>query len=128
MTSAVSGVLTQRLARVLCKQCKTPFYASLADYYAAGYAETDLQGLDVSRLYRANGCRTCSSTGYYGRMLLGEVMPMTEEIQRMIIEQRSILAMERQAVEQGMRTLRQDGLRKAITGYTTLEEVLRVVA
>ena len=128
VTSAVSGVLTQRLARVLCKQCKTPFDASLADYYAAGYAETDLQGLDVSRLYRANGCRTCSNTGYYGRMLLGEVMSMTEEIQRMIIEQRSILAMERQAVEQGMRTLRQDGLRKAITGYTTLEEVLRVVA
>ena len=128
VTSAVSGVLTQRLARVLCKQCKTPFDASLADYHAAGYHETDLKGLDVSRLYRANGCRTCSSTGYYGRMLLGEVMPMTEEIQRMIIEQRSILAMERQAVEQGMRTLRQDGLRKAVAGYTTLEEVLRVVA
>jgi type IV pilus assembly protein PilB len=128
VTSAVSGVLTQRLARVLCDRCKTPFDASLADFYAAGYKETDLEGLDVSRLYRANGCRTCSNTGYYGRMLLGEVMLMTEEIQRMIIEQRSILAMERQAVEQGMRTLRQDGLLKAIAGYTTLEEVLRVVA
>ena len=128
VTSAVSGVLTQRLARVLCMQCKTPFDASLADYYAAGYKESDLEGLDVSRLFRANGCRTCANTGYYGRMLLGEVMPMTEEIQRMIIEQSSILAMERQAVEQGMRTLRQDGLRKAIAGYTTLEEVLRVVA
>ncbi|MGH8989527.1 MAG: GspE/PulE family protein, partial [Acidimicrobiales bacterium] len=128
VTSAVSGVLTQRLARVLCSRCKVAYNASLADFYAAGYKETDLEGLDVSRLCRAAGCSTCSNTGYYGRMLLGEVMTMTEEIQRMIIEQRSILAMERQAVEQGMRTLRQDGLRKAISGYTTLEEVLRVVA
>jgi type IV pilus assembly protein PilB len=128
VNSAVTGVLTQRLARVLCEKCKAPFDASLADFYAAGYKESDLEGLNISHLYRANGCRTCANTGYFGRMLLGEVMVMTEEIQRMIIEQRSILAMERQAVEQGMRTLRQDGLRKAIAGYTTLEEVLRVVA
>ncbi|HTX62590.1 MAG TPA: GspE/PulE family protein, partial [Acidimicrobiales bacterium] len=128
VTSAVSGVLTQRLARVLCERCKAPYDASLTDFYSAGYKEADLEGLDVSRLFHAAGCRTCGTTGYYGRMLLGEVMPMSEEIQRMIIEQRSILSMERQAVEQGMRTLRQDGLRKAIAGYTTLEEVLRVVA
>ena len=128
VTSAVSGVLTQRLARVLCDRCKTPFSASLTDFYAAGYREGDLEGVDVSTLYRANGCQTCSNTGYFGRMLLGEMMPVTEEIQRMIIEQRSILSIERQAVEQGMRTLRQDGLRKAIAGLTTLEEVLRVVA
>ncbi|MDA8312082.1 MAG: type II/IV secretion system protein [Actinomycetota bacterium] len=128
VTSAVSGVLTQRLARVLCERCKVPFDASTADFYAAGYKDADLEGLDISRLYRASGCATCANTGYFGRMLLGEMMPMTEEIQRMIIEHQSILAMERQAVDQGMRTLRQDGLRKAIAGYTTLEEVLRVVA
>jgi type IV pilus assembly protein PilB len=128
VTSAVSGVLTQRLARVLCDRCKVPFDASLADFHAAGYKDDDLEGLDVSRLFRANGCHTCANTGYYGRMILSEVMPMSEEIQRMIIEQRSILAMEREAVNQGMRTLRQDGLRKAIAGFTTLEEVLRVVA
>ena len=128
VTSAVSGVLTQRLARVLCERCKLPFDASPADFHAAGYKDGDLEGIDVTRLYRANGCPTCANTGYFGRMLLGEFMPMTEEVQRMIIEHQSILAMERQAVEQGMRTLRQDGLRKAIAGYTTLEEVLRVVA
>ena len=128
VTSAVSGVLTQRLARVLCERCKVPFDSSPADFNAAGYKDADLDGLQTSRLYRASGCGTCANTGYYGRMLLSEVMPMTEEIQRMIIEHQSILAMERQAVEQGMRTLRQDGLRKAIAGFTTLEEVLRVVA
>ena len=127
VTSAVGGVLTQRLARVLCERCKAPYSASLTDFYASGYREVDLEGLDVSTLYRAAGCRTCSHTGYHGRMLLAEVMPITEEIERMIIEQQSIVAVERQAVEQGMRTLRQDGLRKALAGFTTLEEVLRVV-
>jgi len=127
VTSAVTGVLTQRLARVLCTKCKTPFDASTADFLAAGYKESDLEELDTSSLWRANGCRTCSHTGYYGRMILCEVMPMTEEIERMIIEQQSIVAMERMAVEQGMRTLRLDGLIKALAGYTTLEEVLRVV-
>jgi type IV pilus assembly protein PilB len=127
VTSAVGGVLTQRLARILCEKCKTPYSASLTDFYAAGYREVDLEGLDVSTLYRAAGCRTCSHTGYHGRMLLAEVMPISEEIERMIIEQQSIVAIERQAVEQGMRTLRQDGLRKALAGFTTLEEVLRVV-
>ena len=127
VTSAVGGVLTQRLARVLCERCKTPYDASPTDFYAAGYRESDLEGLDSSTLYRANGCRSCSHTGYHGRMVLAEVMQVTEEIERMIIEQQSIVAMERQAVEQGMRTLRQDGLLKALMGVTTLEEVLRVV-
>ncbi len=127
VTSAVSGVLTQRLARVLCERCKTPYASSPADFHAAGYREEDLEGLDISTLYRANGCRACSHTGYYGRMVLAEVMQVTEEIERMIIEQQSIVAMERQAVEQGMRTLRYDGLLKALMGTTTLEEVLRVV-
>jgi type IV pilus assembly protein PilB len=127
VTSAIGGILTQRLARILCERCKVAYDASLTDFYAAGYKEVDLEGMDVSTLYRATGCRTCSHTGYYGRTVLAEVMPMTEDIERMIIEQQSIVAMERTAVEQGMRTLRKDGLIKALQGKTTLEEVLRVV-
>ncbi|MHB1584959.1 MAG: GspE/PulE family protein, partial [Acidimicrobiales bacterium] len=127
VTSAVGSVLTQRLARVLCAQCKEPFEASEKDFLAAGYREEDLEVVDTSVLYRAMGCRNCSHTGYYGRMVLAEVMNMTEEITRMIIEQESIVNIERMACSQGMRTLRQDGLLKAVSGKTTLEEVLRVV-
>jgi len=127
VTSAVGTVLTQRLARVLCNVCKEPFEASEKDFYAAGYTESDIEGLDISTLYRAVGCRTCANTGYSGRMVLAEVMNVTEEIDRMIIEQASIADIERKACEQGMRTLRADGLRRAVQGYTTLEEVLRVV-
>jgi len=127
VTSAVGSVLTQRLARVLCTVCKEPYDASEKDFYAAGYSETDIEGLDTSTLYRAVGCRTCGHTGYTGRMVLAEVMNVTEEIDRMIIEQASIASIERKACEQGMRTLRSDGLLRAVQGMTTLEEVLRVV-
>ncbi len=127
VTSAVGTVLTQRLARVLCNVCKEPFEATEKDFYAAGYIEADIEGLDISTLHRAVGCRTCGSTGYSGRMVLAEVMNVTEEIDRMIIEQASIANIERKACEQGMRTLRADGLLRAVQGFTTLEEVLRVV-
>ncbi|MGH8996259.1 MAG: ATPase, T2SS/T4P/T4SS family [Acidimicrobiales bacterium] len=127
VTSAVGSVLTQRLARVLCTVCKEPYAASEKDFFAAGYSDTDIEGLDTSTLHRAVGCRTCGNTGYIGRMVLAEVMNVTEEIDRMIIEQDSIESIERKACEQGMRTLRADGLMRAVQGHTTLEEVLRVV-
>lgn len=127
VTSAIGGVLTQRLARTLCDQCKEPVEASEKDFLAAGYHEEDLEEIDTSTLYKAVGCRHCSHTGYLGRMVLAEVMDMTEEIDRMIIEQASIVDIERMAVDQGMRKLRNDGLLKAVAGQTTLEEVLRVV-
>jgi type IV pilus assembly protein PilB len=127
VTSAIGSVLTQRLARVLCPQCKEPFEASEKDFIAAGYHEADLEAYDLTKLYRAVGCRACSHTGYHGRTVLAEVMNMTEEVDRLVIEQAPIVNIERQAIEQGMRTLRQDGLQKALAGETTLEEVLRVV-
>jgi len=127
VTSAVTGVLTQRLTRVLCKHCKERYDSSMADFLTAGYKEEDLEGMDTSTLYRAVGCRSCSHTGYLGRMVLAEVMSMSEEINRMIIEKEPVVNIERAACAQGMRTLRHDGLLKAIDGSTTLAEVLRVV-
>jgi type IV pilus assembly protein PilB len=82
----------------------------------------------MTKIYRAVGCSACSNTGYRGRKALAELLPMTEEIERMIIEGGSVDDIHRLAVKQGMVTLRQSGLRKAIEGETTLEEVLRVVA
>ena len=127
VTSAVGSVLTQRLARILCPVCKEPYEASEKDFFGAGYGESDIEGLDITTLHRAVGCRTCGHTGYSGRMVLAEVMNVTEEIDRMIIDQDSIASIERKACEQGMRTLRADGLLRAVQGVTTLEEVLRVV-
>jgi type IV pilus assembly protein PilB len=127
VTSALGSVLTQRLARVLCPNCKEEYEATEQDFIAAGYTVADLELVPSTTLHRAVGCRNCGHTGYQGRMVLSEVMNMSEEIDRMIIGQSSIVDIERKACEQGMRTLRQDGLLKAVSGLTTLEEVLRVV-
>jgi type IV pilus assembly protein PilB len=129
VTSAVSGVLAQRLARRLCMHCKEAFEPTEADITSAGWKMEEVEALGgMPKVYRAVGCSACSNTGYRGRKALAELLPMTEEIERAIIEGGSVEEIHRIAVGQGMCTLRQSGLRKAIEGETTLEEVLRVVA
>lgn len=129
VTSSLSGVLAQRLARRLCVHCKDAYVPSESDIIAAGWTFSEVEAAgDISKLYRAVGCSACSNTGYRGRKALAELMPMTEEIDRMVIEGGSVNDIHRTAVAQGMVTLRQSGLRKVIEGETTLEEVLRVVA
>jgi len=129
VTSALSGVLAQRLARRLCIHCKEAYEPTEADIVAAGWSleEVDTVG-GMGKVYRSVGCSACSNTGYRGREALAELLPMTEEVERMIIEGGSMEEIHRLGVSQGMVTLRQSGLRKAIEGETTLEEVLRVVA
>ena len=129
VTSALSGVLAQRLARRLCVHCKEAYEPTEADIAAAGWTVEEVEAVgDMSKVFRAVGCSACSNTGYRGRKALSEFMPMTEEIERLIIEGGSVEDIHRLAVAQGMLTLRQSGIRKAIEGETTLEEVLRVVA
>ncbi|MHB1711745.1 MAG: GspE/PulE family protein [Acidimicrobiales bacterium] len=132
VTSSLTGVLAQRLARRLCVHCREPYDVTEADIVAAGWKAGEMESIDGTagdrQFYRATGCSACSNTGYRGRKALAELMPMTEEIERMIIEGGSVDDIHRMAVSQGMVTLRQSGLRKAAEGETTLEEVLRVVA
>jgi type IV pilus assembly protein PilB len=129
VTSSLSGVLAQRLARRLCLHCKEAYEPNEVDIAAAGWSLAEVEAVGgMTKVYRAIGCSACANTGYRGRKALAELMPMTEEIERSIIEGGSVDDIHRLAVTQGMMTLRQSGLRKAIEGETTLEEVLRVVA
>ena len=129
VTSSLSGVLAQRLVRRLCVHCKEQHAPTAADIVAAGWSPDEVEALGgMANVYRAVGCSACANTGYRGRKALAELLPMTEEIERMIIEGGSVEDIHRLGVSQGMVTLRQSGLRKAIEGETTLEEVLRVVA
>ena len=129
VTSALSGVVAQRLARRLCMHCKQPYEPTEADIAAAGWTLAEVEAAGVlGEVNRSVGCSACAQTGYRGRLALAELMPMTEEVERMIIEGGSVEEIHRLAVSQGMVALRQAGLRKAIDGETTLEEVLRVVA
>ena len=123
--SALDCVLAQRLARKLCPKCKeayVPTRESLAEM------RFPLPGDEpVPTLYRPIGCSACSKTGYKGRLALHEVMAVSEEIEKLAVEHASALTISKVALEQGMITLRNDGLAKVKGGHTSMEEILRVV-
>jgi type IV pilus assembly protein PilB len=123
--SAVDCVVAQRLARKLCTRCKEVYEPTEAELLEAGYSDADAERIE--RLYRPAGCQNCGKTGYQGRLGLYEVMPVSEEVERLAAERRSSDEIRRTAIEQGMVTLRQDGLEKVRQGMTSLEEIFRVV-
>ncbi len=123
VSSALDSVLAQRLARHICERCKEPRLAPVEVVEQMGLDPDD----GPVTIYRAVGCKACSDTGYRGRIAVNEVLLVSEEIQRMIVEHRPSDEIKRLAVEQGMRTLREDGMEKVKLGLTTLEEILRVV-
>ena len=126
VTSALDCVVAQRLARRLCDRCKEPYEATPAELRGADWPAAELG--ERPQLYRPVGCPACSRTGYRGRLAIQEVMVLSEEIERRIIERYSTEDIRKTAVSQGMATLREDGLSKVAQGVTTLEEVFRVVA
>ena len=125
VASAADCVLAQRLARRLCSKCKEPYEPEGRELRAAGLPWQE--GDAAPTLYRAVGCRHCAKTGYRGRLAVHEVMQVTEEIERMIVEKASTEEIAKMAESQGMRSLRADGLAKVLMGSTTLEEIGRVI-
>ncbi|HWS47644.1 MAG TPA: GspE/PulE family protein, partial [Acidimicrobiia bacterium] len=125
VTSALDCVVAQRLARKLCEKCKDPYQPSEAELVEAGWPMDDMD--EWPTLYRAVGCPSCGRTGYRGRFGIHEVMILSEEIERLVIERRSTEDIQKVALMQGMVNLRSDGLRKAGLGFTSLEEIFRVV-
>ena len=123
IASSVILISAQRLARRLCPNCKTPIEIPKKVLLDAGFKEDELDDNWVS--YRAVGCSMCNN-GYKGRVGLYQVMPISEEIQRIILRDGNALEIAEQAQREGVRTLRQAGLHKAKMGLTSLEEVLAV--
>ncbi len=124
--SALDCVLAQRLARKLCSKCKEAYVPTPEMLKLNGFPWQD--GEPLPTLYRPLGCSACSKTGYKGRLALHEVMAVTEEIERHTVEHASSLVIRKTAIEQGMITLRHDGLLKVLSGVTSIEEIFRVVA
>ncbi|MFC5381797.1 GspE/PulE family protein [Aquipuribacter nitratireducens] len=124
--SALDAVLAQRLARRLCGKCAEEYVPERADLEAVRF------GLDPDEptptLRRPVGCPACAKTGYKGRLALHEVMLVSEEIERLTVARASATDIGAVAREQGMRTLREDGMAKVRAGVTTIDEILRVVA
>lgn len=123
IASSVILITAQRLARRLCPNCKTPIDIPKQAMLDAGYSSDELNAPWVS--YRPVGCSMCNN-GYKGRVGLYQVMPISEEIQRIILRDGSALDIADQAKRDGVRSLRQAGLHKAKLGLTSLEEVLAV--
>ena len=125
VSSAIDCVLAQRLLRVLCDRCKE-IYAPTEEACREGGVPLEPDGT-VPKLFKAMGCTQCAKTGYRGRIAGHEVMLKSEEIERMIAEHRSSDEIGRVAREQGMRSLRSDGIDKVLAGVTSIEEILRVI-
>jgi type IV pilus assembly protein PilB len=117
--SALDCVISQRLARVLCTHCKERVVLK-AETLALYNIQTDVEA------YKATGCKRCSYSGYKGRVGIYEAMVMSEQIREMTIDKASADQVRRVAIEQGMRTLQQDGLDKVRTGVTSVQEIARV--
>ena len=123
VSSAVDCVLGQRLARRLCLDCRQEWTPRPEVLIEAGYSADNLPEV----VYRAVGCRKCGGTGYRGRLGVHEVLLMSEEISRLCVEEAPAESIRKVAIEQGMLTLRQDGLEKVRMGQTSIEEVVRVI-
>ena len=125
VASAIDAVVAQRLARKLCERRNVQYKPEPAELEAAGFPEWLWP--EIPELRKSQGCPACANTGYRGRIGLYEVMQMSEEIERLTVERASADVIRTVAVQQGMMTLRDDGLEKARMGITTLDEVARVV-
>jgi len=124
LTSTIDGVLAQRLVRTLCPHCRKPYQPP-----PALVEELGLDRLSNERpltLYRAGGCASCDNTGYRGRTTILELMVMSEALRRAVIARQDADALRLIAQREGMTDMRSDGLRKALAGLTTIEEIERV--
>ena len=123
LSSTIIGILAQRLVRTACPYCREP---SSPD--PAILQEMKMDGVDPAevRVFNVRGCSQCANTGYWGRVGIYELLQVTEDIQKLILEKKDANLIKERARKAGMRTLRQDGWLKVREGITTVSEVLRV--
>jgi len=125
VASAVNLITAQRLLRRICGNCKES--TTYPEEFLRGAGLTD-QEIDEASFFKGAGCETCGGTGYKGRAGLYEVMAMSAALRRMVLQGASTADLQKQAISEGMLTLRMDGLLKMRKGVTTLEEVIKETA
>ena len=130
---ALLGVLAQRLARTICKNCKEKYHPPKAEYDAlaygygeGGFAKLGIPYDDNFPLYRGKGCEACNKSGYKGRVGLHELLVATDELKRLIQAHATVPEIHKVAVDEGMTTLVQDGVMKSIQGLTDYKQVKAV--
>jgi general secretion pathway protein E len=124
LTASIRGVLGQRLVRRLCPDCRIPF--SLSPEQARELQLENIQDSLPDHIYKAGGCAKCNDTGFHGRLCIFEYLPVSPEIQRLILAEGGADDIVAAARQEGMRSIYLDGMAKVLAGDTTIEEVLQV--
>ena len=122
ISSALEAVLGQRLLRSICSQCRTPYQPNEAMLAELGISQRDI---GEKQFYYGKGCDACNNTGYKGRKGIYELLKISDPIRELINERAPTVNLKQKAIELGMVTLRQDGLRSIFAGDTTIEEVIK---
>lgn len=122
VAATMEGVLAQRLLRTVCKNCRTPYEPSLSILNQLNINQSDIGD---KKFYTGNGCEKCGGSGYKGRKGLYELLKVNDPIRDLIIQRAPTLVLKQKAIELGMQTLREDGIRNIFDGETTIEEVLK---
>jgi len=125
VASSVNLIGAQRLVRKLCQECKAPVEVPEETLVEIGVPPERLEGFQAMR---GTGCRTCNNTGYKGRIAVYEIMIFNEEVREFVLNGASTMELKREAIRQGMKTLRMSALGKLEEGLTSLEEVVRATA
>jgi len=122
VASSVNAVMAQRLVRRICENCKEECEVPPDELRRAGLKAEDIPS---GKLWKGRGCSECLNVGYSGRVGIFEILTVTEKVRELVTSRSSSTVIKKEAAGAGMRTLRMDGIRKALKGHTTLEEVLR---
>ena len=125
--SSVIAVMAQRLVRGLCKSCREPYRPLVAELEKLGLSDPE-EALATQTFYKAVGCEECYGVGYRGRQGIHEMMLVGDEVRTDVMRNAPSSHLKKTAIAQGMKTLREDGAIKAMTGITTIDEVMRVTA
>ncbi len=125
IASAIEAILAQRLVRCICPKCKYEYIPTDECLREAGISKEESKG---KKFFRGSGCEHCNNSGYKGRSGIFELLILDEDIRSLILDKVPIARLREQAVKNGMRTLREDGLRKVFSGQTTLEELVEITS
>jgi type IV pilus assembly protein PilB len=125
VASSCNLIGAQRLVRKLCQDCREPVEIPAQTLVDIGVPPEEVEGFTVMR---GSGCRTCANTGYKGRIAVYEIMTITEEVREFILNGASTMELKREAIRQGMKTLRMSAITKLAEGMTSLDEVVRSTA
>jgi general secretion pathway protein E/type IV pilus assembly protein PilB len=123
VASALQSVMAQRLVRRICPECSSPYTPTDWEIRGMGLTTERLKG---ATFHRGTGCAACKNTGYRGRIGIFELMTVNEEIQKMVYQKVPSTEIRKIARQNGMKTLREDGILKVLSGATTFDEVMKV--